>query len=76
MLSFQGEGIKCLFIFERGEFFLFLNRKFLFGVEILVEFFVFPVSSFDSLSGRKRLFGFLILDLVFFFFGWLLNLRK
>lgn len=67
MLSFQGEGIKYLFIFERGEFFLFLNGKFLFGVEILVEFFVFPVSSFDSLSGRKRLFGFLILDLVFFF---------
>lgn len=23
VLSFQGEGIKCLFIFERGEFFLF-----------------------------------------------------
>lgn len=59
-----------MFIFERGEFFLFLNRKFLFGVEILVEFFVFPVSSFDSLSGRKRLFGFLILDLVFFLDGY------
>lgn len=59
-----------MFIFERGEFFLFLNRKFLFGVEILVEFFVFSVSSFDSLSGRKRLFSFLILDLVFFLDGY------
>lgn len=75
---FREKGSSVCSFSREENFFSFLSRKFLFGVEILVEFFLFPVSSFDSLSGRKKLFSFLILDLVlfFFFFGCLLNLRK